>query len=340
MRGVAALIIVFYHLALPIPIVVPRSGYLAVDFFFVLSGLVVSKAYRATIIDSGAWRFLKIRIIRFYPIYLLGFALGLTRILGQYLFADAEAPSTAGLLAVVLGNGLMLPAPIGYNELFPAVQPAWSLFLELAVNLAFAVLLVRLGVFSLAALLVVAGLILVIGALDKGSLDLGWNWPTLGYGVARVLFSFIAGLLIDHVISRRNARASLWGCAPPVILGALLFTSPPDSLRPIFDLLFVLIGSPLLVCWAAVWDIPAGFRRLSSWAGSISYPLYTLHYPAMMLVVFVGWKLGIPSPVIWIGFLTGLVLTATLSVRWYDAPVRNWLTQRFVATPATSRSDL
>src|SRR5215210_2241655 len=77
LRGLAALIVVLFHAAALIGTQLAPGGYLAVDLFFILSGFVIAHAYDHRFAEGlGPLAFIRYRIIRFYPLYLLGLAIG------------------------------------------------------------------------------------------------------------------------------------------------------------------------------------------------------------------------------------------------------------------------
>ena len=80
LRGVAALLIVAYHLfetysTGPAGQII-NHGYLAVDFFFVLSGFVIGYAYDDRWDRMTVWSFFKRRVIRLHPMVVYGCAFG------------------------------------------------------------------------------------------------------------------------------------------------------------------------------------------------------------------------------------------------------------------------
>ncbi len=158
LRGVAALLVVFFHLFEPhsggdVFRQVLNHGYLAVDFFFLLSGFVLGYAYddrwgRMTYLD-----FLRRRLIRLQPLVILGTLLGAACF---YWGASAVCPAIATtpfwkLLAVAAVGLALIPIPVswdirGWAEMYPLNGPAWSLFFEYIANAAYALVLRRLGV--------------------------------------------------------------------------------------------------------------------------------------------------------------------------------------------------
>ena len=79
LRGIASLWVVIGHISWTLPsasliLILPiiRQGYLAVDFFFILSGFVLAHAYRMHTMDTlGDYlKFCRARIVRIFPIHI------------------------------------------------------------------------------------------------------------------------------------------------------------------------------------------------------------------------------------------------------------------------------
>ena len=107
-----------------------------------LSGFIVGHAYEARLQRGLAPTefFFLIRLIRFYPLYIIGLLIALVKALAQISIGDAQAMNVGGLCATALLALGFMPSPLGrLDELFPLNVAAWSLFLELAVNAAYAV---------------------------------------------------------------------------------------------------------------------------------------------------------------------------------------------------------
>ena len=145
LRGVAAIAVVNMHMSAYFGIVHSANVAPAVDFFFVLSGFVISYAYEGKLASGLFWnRFFVARIIRLYPLYLIGL------ILGGLVVWFLEHPVNPARFFSTLGlNLFMLPYPLAMDAnttpLFPINFPAWSLFVELVANLVYAALAPRLS---------------------------------------------------------------------------------------------------------------------------------------------------------------------------------------------------
>ena len=127
MRGLAAIAVVIFHAHPLFGAQIAPSGYLAVDLFFVLSGVVIAHAYAARL-NAGmrVAAFMKIRVVRFMPFYLLGLAFGLVLATALLFAGSSDALSTDKLAIALLLALLFPPVPFG-GDIFPLNVPAWSL---------------------------------------------------------------------------------------------------------------------------------------------------------------------------------------------------------------------
>lgn len=141
LRGVAALTVVCFHLFeayatshLDQKI---NHGYLAVDFFFILSGFVVGYAYDDRWKTMRITDFLKRRFIRLHPMVALGAVIGAVMFYFQGCSVwDVSQVSAMALILATLMNAFLIPATPGMEirgvgEMYPLNGPSWSLFLNI-----------------------------------------------------------------------------------------------------------------------------------------------------------------------------------------------------------------
>lgn len=331
LRGVAALVVVEFHV---VGSVIVTHGYLAVDFFFLLSGFVLALAYQDRL-DSG-WptlSFLKVRLIRLYPLYLLGIVMGLASSIGLAKFGPVSHawPSYAILTALAL---FMLPAfvpvPLTRGAAYPLDFPTWSLVIEVFANVVHAVALRRRSDRFLACTVVACGGLLVLLVKLAGSVDVGSKTTSLPEGVMRVLFSYTLGMLLFRVWKRGKFRLRI-----PFLLSPLLLTFALMSpwcghhvLR--YDLLVIFLFFPLLLMASASSNPPALLVPLARTLGRMSYAIYVLHFPIRDFQELVlshrfalsqGWS-EIVSTVL-------AIAIALLADSLYDTPVRAYLQRKF-----------
>ncbi|HXB95337.1 MAG TPA: acyltransferase [Puia sp.] len=351
LRGVASIIVVVFHVfetfAGGSPFVqIINHGYLAVDFFFLLSGFVVAYAYDDRWGKMTQWDFYKRRLVRLQPMVIMGSLVGAALF---YFQAGPAFPLIAGtpgwkvLLLMVIGCTL-LPVPVsmdirGWQEMHPLDGPAWSLFFEYIANILYAVVVRR---FSRAALsvfvLLAAGMLIQYTvAGPRGDLIGGWSLTgeQLYIGFTRVLYPFFAGVLLCRLGWLLRIKGAFWVCS---LLLAIVLSIPriggPEHLwmNGIYESFCIILVFPLIVSMGAGGTIRnATSMRICKFLGDISYPMYITHYP--IIYVYTEWvtknKVSMTD-----GLLPGLlVLVASIALAYaclklYDEPVREWLKEK------------
>ena len=273
MRGIAALAVLIFHVCLVYdlsPIFV--HGWLAVDFFFALSGYVLARTYEARLHESmGPWAFTKQRFLRFWPVVLFGAAIGAPYVLAAYPLFDAIA---------ILGlNSLLIPY-FKDSELFPVNGPFWSLFYELFANILHAFLLSRLDNRKLMGLVLACGVGMTMMGFFHGGLSLGTHTDTFAAGFVRVTLSYGIGVLLFRWWRDRPPIRVAWPWT--VLLGALLLVGRDPLGGFVPQLLFMLVGVPLVIAGGLRWK-----TRLSA-LGALSFPLYAAHLPVVFYCATFG----------------------------------------------------
>ncbi|MFC4254219.1 acyltransferase family protein [Altererythrobacter xixiisoli] len=330
MRGLAAIAVVTFHYRNMLGPWWFESAHLAVDLFFLISGVVIAAAYDQKLAEGlSTWRFMQARMIRLMPLYLLGLCLGASVILFDILMGQSRW-SLAQLMPVLVIGVLMLPNPFPAprHDLFPLNLPSWSLFWEVTVNLLYALLH---RVLTLPRVLMVAGLAgvaLALLTIEAGTLDFGYNWTRPEIGFLRVVLSFFAGVALMKLHRMgRLPRLQL----PPVLL--LLATAAllalPAEWGWIKDMACVTLAFPL-VCIVALNSEP---RFLAPYVllGMVSYPVYVIHMVipfARLSYGMLGEQIGDFGPA---GGMVAIMILLALSLvlAWfYDIPVRRWINTR------------
>lgn len=356
LRGVAALLVVWYHVfegyqfAGNKPIIdFDNHGYLAVDFFFILSGFVIGYAYDdrwGKSLNLGS--FFRRRLIRLHPMVMIGAVIGAVSFLltGMERWDGTHSTILPTLLAV-LCSWLMIPALPGMprdvrgnGEMFPLNGPCWSLFFEYIGNIIYAFIMRRLPTRVLAcasALLCLAlAWFAVTDQAGYGSIGVGWTLDTTNLlgGLLRMLCPFTIGLLMSRVFKPlKNARGAFWTGAIALLL---LFHVPyidgdsQLSLNGVFESACVIVIFPAIVWLAASGKTTdKTSTRICRFLGDISYPLYVVHYPLMY--AFYMWLIKTRQYTFaetWpmaIATMACSVCVAWLCLKFYDEPVRKWL---------------
>lgn len=358
LRGVAALLVIWYHIyeCFPSGHIFPH-GYLAVDFFFILSGFVIGYAYDDRWKKMGMKDFFKRRLIRLQPMVIMGAVIGAVTFLiqGSQQWDGSKIGLSAVMLAMLLGM-FMIPAVPGASyevrgngEMFPLNGPQWSLFFEYIANIVYAVFLRRLSTKLLAAFTFIAGVAWVVySVIDPagyGSLGVGWtvaDHNLLG-GILRSISPFCIGMLMSRTFKPMKIRGAFWICS--VLLVVLLlapnFSNESGTLyNRMYELVCVMAVFPFIVYMGASGTTTdAKSTAVCRFLGDISYPLYIIHYPTMYLFYYyIGFDGGVESvhlmpgdtiPQQWLLFVGNVVL-AYILLKVYDTPVRKFLAKKFL----------
>ncbi|HEX3384590.1 MAG TPA: acyltransferase, partial [Mucilaginibacter sp.] len=266
LRGVASVIVIVFHVLETFTggnrfIQIINHGYLAVDFFFVLSGFVVAYAYDDRWGKLTQWDFYKRRLVRLQPMVIMGSIIGAALF---YFQVSPAFPNIAGtpvweMLLVMLIGCTLIPVPNsmdirGWQEMHPLNGPAWSLFFEYIANILYAVIIRRFSKLVLSVFVALAGC-MMIGYLlfgPQGDLIGGWslNGPGLFVGFTRVLYPFFAGVLLSRVGKLIHVKNAFWWCSLLIVI-ALGVPRIGDEhtlwMNGIYDAACVIIVFPLIV---------------------------------------------------------------------------------------------
>ncbi len=338
MRGIAAVLVVLYHQPTSLHTIAPNS-YLVVDLFFLLSGFVIGYSYEERLRTKMSLRtFTLARLIRFYPLYLLGTLLGLVdAALHAFHMHDASLRAQMPVFLLALFFLPNLFARTAASVLYPLDGPAWSLLFELIANLLFG-LLVRCRLASSHVLL--AGSLLsfawIVGT--HASMDAGWMFNTFWAALARVGYSFFLGVLLFRVyrkgvwprLAGRTARVAMMALCAAVCLVAAIHV--PLQHARVFGYLMATLVFPCLVLVGAACQLSLPWQPLCNFLGDLSYPLYILHAPPLYLIVLIAhFHHALLTQLFSLALLVVLIPAAWWLGKYFDLPVRRQLMARFLA---------
>ena len=329
LRGLAAFAVIFHHVP-PSHIGDMLPGrYLAVPFFFTLSGFVMAHAYERRLQDGmKPLQLVQRRLIRLYPLYLAGLALGAAMALLRFAEGWSPAPLSAIAVAAAL-NLAMIPSPAlsTLPGFYPFNIPSWSLGFELAINIVYAFLARFLSTRVLAAILAVSAPCLVWMTFQSTA---AWKWSGFWYDSWLVIFGFFAGVMIYRINkAKRLPRLPAW--LGVVCFMAIIMVPTHGIWRDIFEAIAVVALLPLIVACFANSEVSGATARACGWAGAASYGVYVLHVPLWSVIRLGLDKFGIADLPDW---APGVAVAATATVAAlvldaiYDRPVRRWITAR------------
>lgn len=340
LRGIAATGVVALHFDVFFaPFAVP-GGYLAVDLFFIMSGVVIAHAYDSRFrAGMTAWQFMCARLIRLYPLYLLGTGIGIVAIAASMHGNNLDSWDPRSLLAAVIFGALFIPDLYGMpnTRLFPLNAPCWSLFLEILINFAFGVLWrwLNLRTVLLINLLSALGVLYIVWA--SGDIDHGYTFASLIAGMVRTVFGFSAGVLIARTSAasprRKSTGVFLLICA--VVMVAMV--GWPDGVhRAFWDAASVLLVFPAVVYFGTLFDPPDWLTPAATFLGLTSYAIYVLHGPLSTVIHSILHLLLSPRSQTMGGPYSGMVLVVVLLVfswitdRFFDSPLRRALNYKLL----------
>ena len=355
LRGVAALMVIWYHVfeAFATSPFDQRfnHGYMAVDFFFVLSGFVIGYAYDDRWGKMNKKEFFKRRLIRLHPMIIMGTVLGVITFLIQGSVQwDGTKVSLSFVMLAMLLHLFLLPAVPGTgadvrgnNEMFPLNGPTWSLFFEYIGNILYALWLRKLSTKALRVVVILSSAGLASFALFNlsgfGHLGVGWTLLDNNFlgGMLRLLFAFSIGMLMSRNFKPVKIRGAFLICSLVIIaVLSVPYIGGPDSLwmNGLYDAVCTIVIFPALVYLGASGKTSSkASEKLCRFLGDISYPLYMVHYPFMYLFYAWVWKNGFTFSQTWmvgVGLFVGNIVLAYVLLKIYDEPVRRALAKRFL----------
>ena len=360
LRGVAALMVIWYHVfegfafASNSAIETLNHGYLAVDFFFILSGFVIGYAYDDRWGKSLTMKdFFKRRLIRLHPMVIMGAVLGaITFCIQGSVQWDGTHVAISMIMLSLLCTIFFIPAMpgVGYEvrgngEMFPLNGPCWSLFFEYIGNILYALFIRRLSNKALTVFVVLLGVALaafaVFNVSTYGNIGVGWTLDGVNFlgGSLRMLFPFSLGMLMSRNFKPMKVRGAFWICTVALIA---LFAVPylegmePLCMNGVYEAFCVIVAFPIIL-WIGASGTTTDVQstKICKFLGDISYPVYVIHYPLMYL--FYAWlienqlyTLGETWHVALCVFILSIIL-AYLCLKLYDEPIRKYLAKRFLS---------
>lgn len=326
-RGVAAWLVVLYHVrlsiaGLPAPVAAMLGkGYLAVDFFFLLSGFVIWLAWHERLRDGGAAatiRFLQKRLARIWPLHavMLAAAAALALLLAATGRPDPAFPAAELPLHLLLVQNWGLTSALRWND------PAWSISCELAAYLLFPLLATAIDWRRLqtAALLAIAtGLLLALHIAMRGEPKLGADIPQ--FGLIRCLAEFTTGTIVAALWLRIRVA---W---VPLVAAALLLAAwaagTPETLVVPATLAALLLA---LATHSAQRGRSGSIERTLHRLGEISYATYLSHFLLWKLFKLALVRDATAVPPLLIALYLVVVLAASAGLyRFVEKPAQRWI---------------
>jgi peptidoglycan/LPS O-acetylase OafA/YrhL len=374
LRGVAAIMILIYHIFETHTIFTTKNliighGYLAVDFFFVLSGFVIGYAYDDRWGKMSIKAFVKRRLIRLHPMVIFGMVLGAVlfyfgapqevHLMKESTFDLIEGTQVWQMLLYLLLGILLIPTPAcmdirGWEEMHTLDAPAWSLFFEYIANILYALFIRRFSKIALAILVFLSACATVyLAVFIKGDVSGGWTFDGehLHIGFTRLIYPFFAGLLLYRLGKLTHIKNAFLWCTLLLIAVFVvphIGTKEHSMMNGIYEAAIIIFVFPLVVYLGASSEIKGKTAsKICKFLGDISYPVYLVNYP--LIYIYTRWVEGrsydlygkipvtdtipvtetIPQALI---VFFGTIAISYGALKLYDEPVRNWLKRKKLST--------
>ena len=313
LRGLAAIVVVWFHLFETFSkgpsTQVLNHGYLAVDFFYLLSGYILCHAYDSRWESMSLRTFFTRRLSRLHPMIVAGSVVGLLLLAFQAcpMFPLLENAPLWKIFAVFLLGCLLIPAPPGldirgWDEMFCLNSPQWTMLYEYLANLLYALFLRKAGKKLLFVLAVIAAFFVADLALNLDLLSIygdrgaqaytvigGWTstWKDVYIACVRLSFPFLAGMLLYRMRIEFH-----WSAGPilaAVLLAAILCAPRILPAKPlvngIYELVCIVFVLPAVLLLGKSAQVGESCQRFCRLLGEFSFPLYLTHFPFVYLQV-------------------------------------------------------
>ena len=371
LRGVASLLVILFHLGetycRPGEQQWINHGYLAVDFFFVLSGFVIGYAYDDRWSKMSIGGFFKRRLTRLHPMVIVATIIGACMFFfGAGYFAHSlTIPFWKFALCLIMGF-FMIPCGRGldirgWNEMNSFNGPNWTLTFEYIGNILYALVLRHLPTFVLCIHCAGAAVFTLdftlgwdmFGILPDGPqyhVKGGWSLdPEQIYlGFTRLLYPFLCGLIISRILPKYRTESNPSG-SPIRLKGGFIWTSliliailsmpcitgKDGVANGAYQAAMIIMAFPLIVLMGAGSTIQSpALAKVCKFLGDISYPIYITHYP--LIYMHMGFVAEHPDVPVWIHAASAAgVFFMSIILAWgvfkaFDEPARQWLTAHWL----------
>ena len=365
LRGVAALMVIIFHFFELYSFGNPSKqiinhGYLAVDFFYVLSGFVLGYAYDDRWDKMSYWDFYKRRLIRLHPMVIAGSLLGMCYFfLGECINSpNIESVNPLYFFLTIIMSILMIPCPAqmdirGWGETNSFNGPNWTLTYEYIVNILYSLIFRRLhtiiiGILTLASALLLVNLtcnfdifnVMNERESNKYTVIGGWSLTSceLCVGFTRLFYPYFAGYLVYRLKLKIRIPYSFIICSTTLIT----FLSMPRLEKegyPIFNgiyeaIVIILIFPLVIIIGAGDTTKNEILTKICKFIGELSYPIYITHYPIIyMNSAWTSFHMKdslFNKIMLSIGSFFIMVFNAYSLIELYDKPVRKWLANKYL----------
>ena len=363
LRGVAAVIVVLFHIfeiysGGPTGQII-NHGYLAVDFFYLLSGFVIGYAYDNRWDKMSYWDFYKRRLIRLHPMVIAGTFFGVCYyfLSETYFFPNIKNINPLLFLVAVLFSFLNIPTPPsidirGFRETNSLNGASWTLNYEYLINILYSLIIRNLNVYFIAILTFISGFFTITLTLNldifgilvnreerKYTVIGGWEITPCEVYIAfvRLFYPFFCGYLISRLKISFKIPFSFIICSIVLAMSLCIPRIGGDDwiINGLYETIIILLIFPLIIIIGAR-EVENNFiiSKICKILGEFSYPLYITHNPVVYCNYAWTYYHQNDSMFNRISVSVGIFLIAIFNtyatIKLYDEPIRKWLTNKYL----------
>lgn len=317
LRGLAALTVALFHFCSG------WAGYLAVDFFLVLSGFVLSHGYLYKDRSVTFKEFLSHRLARLYPLHIFTLVIFIL----IFLLVNGEFPRSKDGALFTLFQNLTLTQNVGFNPNgLTYNKPSWSISVELWINIVFFLFITKSTKTWMLILGSIIGFLSIY--LGTGHLDTHYNnyVELFNSGLIRGMSSFLLGIVSYrlYIFTKEVGKIrEILNVAEWVCVGLVIFvvfsrdskTSEIDFFAPMFFMFSVSV-------FAFQEGYLSKYLRKFSYLGEISYSVYLNQLTLLILAKYFQKELDLPFIVVLGGYIASLLIYSHFTYQYIEKPLR------------------
>lgn len=320
LRGFAAIAVAVFHFSSG-----GWGGYLAVDFFLVLSGFILSHRYLYKDEKTKPVEFVAHRLARLYPLHLYT----LITFIGAWMLSSGGFPAYEDGTIFTLFQQITLTQNVGLNPSGMTWNyPSWSISVEFWINIIFILFISRETKNSTLFLLSLLGLVVIY--INTGNLDThaANYYGVINSGMIRGAASFLLGILAYRIHQRyknhqgRKAFRFFSYLEAVCLIGVAGILFERDGSQSSLDFIAPYVFMLVVVVFSFEQGGISRFVKMFRYLGTISYSIYLNQITVLLLSTYLADKWHAPGAVLFVQYILVLLVYSHYTYRFIERPLR------------------